>query len=137
MSTPTPQSSSELEALYADYDHLEPPLGPDGMPCAYFVEHLRDLALAAKQPVGWSNEHGGFWVVTGYPEVKSIIDDTDGFSSAGVIFPKYAVTEPLMLAEQDAPEHLCAPPGASVVPAQERRVLLRRSVRCLDDPVHA
>ena len=29
-------------------------------------------------------------------------------SSAGVIFPKYAVTEPLMLAEQDEPEHMRA-----------------------------
>lgn len=98
---------ADLKALYAAYDHLDPPIGVDGTPCAYY-EEFRDLAIAAKQPIGWSEKHGGFWVVTGYPEAEQIIKDVDGFSSTGVIFPKYAVTEPLMLAEQDEPEHMRA-----------------------------
>lgn len=96
---------SEIEELYADFDHLAPPIGPDGTPYAYF-EKMRDAALAANQPVGWSEKHGGFWVVTGFSEIEGIFKDPDGFSSTGVIFPKYAVTEPLMLAEYDEPEHM-------------------------------
>ncbi len=96
---------AEAEHLYSQYDHLAPPIGPDGTPYAYF-ERLRDVTAAAKQPVGWSEKHGGFWVVTSYAECQSIIGNPTDFSSAGVIFPKYAVTEPLMLAEQDEPEHM-------------------------------
>lgn len=107
MNAPAPAPEADLKALYAAYDHLDPPIGPDGTPCAYY-EQFRDLAIAAKEPIGWSERHGGFWVVTGYPEAEQIIKDVDGFSSAGVIFPKYAVTEPLMLAEQDEPEHMRA-----------------------------
>ncbi len=98
---------ADLKALYAAYDHLDPPIGVDGTPCGYY-EEFRDLALAAKEPVGWSEKHGGFWVVTSYAECEQIIKDVDGFSSGGVIFPKYAVTEPLMLAEQDEPDHMRA-----------------------------
>jgi len=107
MNAPTPPPTVDVNALYAGYDHLDPPIGPDGTPCAYF-EEFRDAQIATKQPVGRSEKHGGFWVVTGFPECEQIIKDVDGFSSAGVIFPKYAVTEPLMLAEQDEPDHMRA-----------------------------
>ena len=107
MNAPAPKPEMDLQQMYANYDHLDPPIGPDGTPCAYY-EAFRDLALAAKEPVGWSDRHGGFWVVTGYPEAEQVMKDVDGFSSAGVIFPKYAVTEPLMLAEQDEPDHMRA-----------------------------
>lgn len=107
MNAPAAKPEADLKALYAGYDHLDPPIGVDGTPCAYY-EEFRDLAIAAQEPVGWSEKHGGFWVVTGYPECEQIIKDVDGFSSGGVIFPKYAVTEPLMLAEQDEPDHMRA-----------------------------
>lgn len=107
MNAPAAKPVADLDALYAGYDHLDPPIGVDGTPCSYY-EEFRDAAIAAKQAVGWSEKHGGFWVVTGYPECEQIIKDVDGFSSTGVIFPKYAVTEPLMLAEQDEPEHMRA-----------------------------
>ena len=96
---------AQVDHLYAEYDHLAPPIGLDGTPYPYF-EHLRDVALASAQPIGWSEKHGGFWVVTSYAECQNIIANPVDFSSAGVIFPKYAVTEPLMLAEQDEPEHM-------------------------------
>lgn len=102
---PVTKTDLDLTALYAGFDHLDPPLGGDGTPYAYY-EAFRDAAVAADQPVGWSERHGGFWVVTSYAECERILRDPDGFSSTGVIFPKYAVTEPLMLAEQDEPQHM-------------------------------
>jgi cytochrome P450 len=107
MNAPTPTPAVDLDALYAAFDHLDPPTGPDDTPYAYY-ETLRDAGLAAERPIGWSENHGGFWVVTGYPECEQIIRNVEAFSNAGVIFPKYAVTEPLMLAEQDEPDHMRA-----------------------------
>lgn len=91
--------------LYAQFDHLDPPLGADGTPYAYY-EALRDAAIEADEPMGWSDSHGGFWVVTGYNACIEIMRDPDAFSNAGVIFPRYAVSEPLMIVEQDEPEHM-------------------------------
>lgn len=108
MNAPVPSApQADAKTLYAGYDHLDPPIGVDGTPWSYF-EAFRDAVHAEKQMVGWSEKHGGFWVVTGFPECDQIIKDVDGFSSTGVIFPKYAVTEPLMLAEQDEPDHMRA-----------------------------
>ena len=105
MNAPASAPTVDIDALYAAFDHLDPPLGSDTTPYAYY-ETVRDAAIASERPVGWSEKHGGFWVVTGYPECEQIIRDVEAFSNTGVIFPKYAVTEPLMLAEQDEPEHM-------------------------------
>ncbi|MGQ0700485.1 MAG: cytochrome P450 [Panacagrimonas sp.] len=107
MNAPSPAPVADAESFYANYDHLDTPLGPDGTPFAYY-EAFRDAALAADQPVGWSEKHGGFWVVTSFADCERIDRDAENFSNDGIIFPKYAVTEPLMLAEQDEPEHMRA-----------------------------
>lgn len=105
MNGPSPNLARDAESFYANYDHLDPPLGPDGTPFAYY-EAFRDATLAADQPVGWSERHGGFWVINSFAECDRVDRDTETFSNDGIIFPKYAVTEPLMLAEQDEPEHM-------------------------------
>lgn len=105
MNTPAPASPCDLDILYATFDHLDLPLGPDNTPYT-FIENFRDAAHAANRLVGWSEKHGGFWVVVGYRECEQIIQNVEAFSNTGVIFPKYAVTEPLMMAEQDEPEHM-------------------------------
>lgn len=107
MNAPTAAPVLDVEAFYANYDHLNIPLGPDGTPFEYY-EAFRDAALAADRPVGWSEKHGGFWAVTSYADCERIDRDAENFSNDGIIFPKYAVTEPLMLAEQDEPEHMRA-----------------------------
>lgn len=99
--------AADVDAFYANYNHLEIPLGPDGTPFEYY-ERFRDAALAADRPVGWSEQHGGFWVVTSFADCERVDRDAEHFSNDGIIFPKYAVTEPLMLAEQDEPEHMRA-----------------------------
>ncbi|WP_433598301.1 cytochrome P450 [Nocardia sp. CA-135953] len=44
----------------------------------------RDLhdELRSECPVGWSDAHGGFWVMSGYEAIKSALTDTARFSSA-------------------------------------------------------
>jgi cytochrome P450 len=105
MNAPSTTPALDVDAFYAGYNHLDPPIGPDGTPYAYY-EAFRDAAVAADRPVGWSEKHGGFWVVTSFADCERIDRDTETFSNDGIIFPKYAVSEPLMLAEQDEPEHL-------------------------------
>jgi cytochrome P450 len=38
-------------------------------------------ALASKCPVAWSEHHGGFWVISGYAEVREAARDSKTFSS--------------------------------------------------------
>jgi hypothetical protein len=95
-----------MTSLYTDFDHANPPLGPDGTPYDFF-EALRDEALETETPIGWSKEYGGFWVATGFEVVRDIFQDTQRFSNRGVTFPAYDVGEDstLMLAAQDPPAH--------------------------------
>ncbi|HEX5945615.1 MAG TPA: cytochrome P450 [Acidimicrobiales bacterium] len=62
------------------FDHLSPELA------ATLHETLADLR--EREPVAWSDEHGGFWVVTGYEDVLRVAQDWRTFSSAeGVNVP--------------------------------------------------
>jgi cytochrome P450 len=62
------------------FDHLSPTLA------ASLHETLADLR--AREPVAWSDEHGGFWVVTRYEDVLRVAQDWRTFSSAqGVNVP--------------------------------------------------
>ena len=92
------------KSLYTHFDHTHPPIGPDGTPNAFY-EALRDEVIAANRPVGWSEAHGGFWVIAGYQEVFETIHNTTAFSNDGVTFPSYGTGEPLMMAGQDDPDH--------------------------------
>jgi cytochrome P450 len=92
------------KSLYTHFDHLHPPIGPDGTPNAFY-EALRDEVIQENRPVGWSEEHGGFWVIAGYPEVFETMHNTRVFSNANVTFPNYGTNEALMLAGQDDPAH--------------------------------
>jgi cytochrome P450 len=62
------------------FDHLSPELA------ATLHETLADLR--EHEPVAWSDEHGGFWVVTRYEDVLRVAQDWRTFSSAeGVNVP--------------------------------------------------
>ncbi|HXD90165.1 MAG TPA: cytochrome P450 [Candidatus Binataceae bacterium] len=99
-----PVADANGASLYTHFDHTNPPIGPDGTPNAFY-EALRDEVIQADRPIGWSDAHGGFWVVAGYPEVMEVMHQTDAFSNDAVTFPRYGTTERLMLAGQDDPEH--------------------------------
>ena len=97
-------NGTSSKSLYSNFDHLNPPIGPDGTPNEFY-EALRDEVLQEKRPVGWSEQYGGFWVIAGYQEVFETIHNTAAFSNDTVTFPSYGTSEPLMLAGQDDPEH--------------------------------
>jgi cytochrome P450 len=62
------------------FDHLSPALA------ASLHETLAELR--ERDPVAWSDEHGGFWVVTRYEDVLRVVQDWRTFSSAeGVNVP--------------------------------------------------
>jgi len=93
-------------SLVSTFDHYATPLGPDGTPYEYF-ERVRDEALEAGREIGWSNAHGGFWVVTGWQTSREIHQNTVDFSNSAVTFPQYATPsgKPFMLSGQDEPDH--------------------------------
>lgn len=92
-------------SLYSEFDHYNMPLGPDGTPYDY-VEALRDEAFETDTPIGWSECHEGFWVVTGYEEDRAIMMDSTNFSNEGCLYPRYGTGDAkIMLAEHDDPEH--------------------------------
>lgn len=93
-------------SLFRGFDHYDTPLGPDGTPYEFF-ERLRDEAQATSTPIGWSDAHGGFWVVASWQASREIHENTRDFSNAAVTFPRYATPsgKPFFLSGQDEPEH--------------------------------
>jgi cytochrome P450 len=80
------------------FDHLAPQLHArlhDG------VAHLR-----AQHPVARSEQHGGFWVVTGYEEVLQVAQDWESFSSEhGITVPSHPTSMPAIPEQVDPPLH--------------------------------
>src|SRR6188472_2811397 len=93
-------------SLYTTFDHLDQPIGPDHTPYDYW-ERLRDEALATNTPIGWSEQHGGFWVVTGWEQSREIHHNPEAFSNTESAFPRYGspTGNRLIMAEMDPPEH--------------------------------
>jgi cytochrome P450 len=60
-----------------DFDHHSPEIAPDPYP-AY-------AQLRERCPVAWSEQHGGFWVLTDYASVYAASQDDDTFRSAPTI----------------------------------------------------
>jgi cytochrome P450 len=94
-------------SLYTHFDHYKSPIGPDGTPYDFF-EALRDEAIETETPIGWSEEYGGFWVVTGWEEAQQIQRNPQVFSSTEVTFPRFGTPggRPVMLAGHDDPAHM-------------------------------
>ncbi len=80
------------------FDHLSPLLA------ATLHETLADLR--AHDPIAWSEEHGGFWVVTRYEDVLRVAQDWRTFSSAqGVNVPAPATPVNAIPEVMDPPLH--------------------------------
>jgi cytochrome P450 len=80
------------------FDHLSPALA------AALHETLADLR--EHEPVAWSEEHGGFWVVTRYEDVLRVVQDWRTFSSAqGVNVPAPATPVNAIPEVMDPPRH--------------------------------
>jgi cytochrome P450 len=80
------------------FDHHDPRLGRD-------PDELFD-AMVRQCPVAHSDQHGGFWVVSGYDETKFILQNPELFTSEqSVRVPKGEETPPLPPIEIDPPRH--------------------------------
>ena len=80
------------------FDHLSPDLA------AALHETLAELR--EHEPVAWSEEHGGFWVVTRYEDVLRVAQDWRTFSSAqGVNVPAPATPVNAIPEVMDPPLH--------------------------------
>ena len=86
------------EWLANRFDHLSPALAA--------TLHETLARMRARGPVAWSEEHGGFWVVTGYDEVLQVAQDWETFSSAeGVNVPRSPVKVNALPEVLDPPVH--------------------------------
>jgi len=80
------------------FDHLSPALAADLHPTL--------AVMRERHPVTWSDQHGGFWVVTGYAEVLRVAQDWQTFSSAhGVSVPAPATAVNAIPENMDPPRH--------------------------------
>jgi cytochrome P450 len=80
------------------FDHLSPALA--------LSLHDTLARMRADHPVAWSEEHGGFWVVTRYEDVLRVAQDWKTFSSAqGVSVPETAMVVKAIPEHLDPPLH--------------------------------
>ena len=96
------------------------------------VEDARRIhaELRSRCPVAWTEEHGGYWVVTGYDEVEAVARDDDRFSSENDFVTRFGVAQPPMphwagLVEMDPPEF--TPLRKALVPWFSRKAATDRS----------
>lgn len=106
MSTNT-TTRSNADPLISRFDHVRPGIGNDGTPYEYY-RTIRDRALESGQMVHWCESNGGFWLVLGHEECVDVARDTDHFSNREPTLPRYATSEPFMIAGQDDPDHRAA-----------------------------
>jgi cytochrome P450 len=99
-------STRQTTRAVHEFDHLRLPIGADHTPFE-FLEALRDEAVGESRPIGWSESHGGYWVVAGYTEAEQIFRDPKTFSNRVVSWPQYKMLggRKVMLGEYDPPEH--------------------------------
>ena len=87
-----------MTVMSCPFDHHDPSHTGD------VVDREYD-ALRAGGPLAWSDAYGGFWMVTGYDDVRAIELDTATYSSAQGVFVPRVEGQPLSVAlEQDPPD---------------------------------
>jgi len=115
----------------------------------HFDHHSTDFAadpwptladLRQRCPVARSDAYGGFWVVTGYEDIKRVAHDDETFSSAETILipPKKNVHQKSIPIEMDAPEFIeyrkiMQPLFTPVAVERLTPVIEYYANRCIDD----
>jgi cytochrome P450 len=86
----------DVAAIADHLDHHSKEFGED--PWAVYA-YLRSTS-----PVKWSDQHGGFWIITNYEDVHAVASDDARFSSAdGVTIPSSSLS-PMIPIEMDQPQ---------------------------------
>ncbi|MCK9541524.1 MAG: cytochrome P450 [Novosphingobium sp.] len=93
----SPAAAPELEALAAQVDHYDP---------LFLANRIEMFRLMHRQdrPIRHSDNHGGFWFVTGYAEAKEIQRRAEDFSNRIKVVPQRPVAD-LIPSALNPPEH--------------------------------
>ena len=84
--------------LQHHFDHLSPELSGQ--------LHPNLARMRSRCPVAHSDQYGGFWTVTGYPDVLAVAQDWASFSSAhGLTVPTSPIAVRNLPVEIDPPQH--------------------------------
>jgi len=91
-------ASADSGALTEEFDPHDPAITADDLYARY--ERLRAVC-----PVTRHSPHGGYWLATGYDEVRSAALDSKTFSSANGVYLPAVAEHRLPVLEMDDPEH--------------------------------
>jgi len=84
-----------------------------GTPVSEFHLHMDRMTardpFVAMAPFGglppfWCDDHGGFWVVTRYEDVRELLQDAHTFSSIDTMVPRITLGDPLLPSFTDPPD---------------------------------
>lgn len=81
-----------------DYDFADPVVKP----------RLHETLAEIRQrcPIGWSEQYGGFWLLTTYEGVLAVAHDRKRYTTTeGIMIPPTGASMPVIPAELDPPEH--------------------------------
>jgi cytochrome P450 len=92
MSTPP-----DLGVAVRDFNHHSDPAIREDPLTAF--NRFRD------EPVFWTEELDGYWVLTRYADIRAVLRDTEAFSSRDTSIPPAGWPRPLMPVELDPPDH--------------------------------
>jgi cytochrome P450 len=130
MSEATTDVAAEVDDV--DFDHHSEAFAADPWPV------LADLR--ERCPVAHSGNHGGFWVLTRYEDIKRVAGDDETFSSAETILipPKKNASQKSIPIEMDPPDFLdyrrILHPMFSPAAVDRLEPVIERFVhRCIDD----
>lgn len=90
-------SATHPSSRAKDFDHHDPALAP-----RVFEEYAE---LRSECPVGWSEKHEGFWVVTDWRSIHDLARDPERLSSGVSLIPNMMGDNVLIPISLDPPEH--------------------------------
>ncbi len=87
----------DFERLVEHFDHYDFELAQDPHPC---YRYLRERC-----PLARSDQHDGFWVVSTYEDVHTVMSDSETYSTKTLIIPEQEIGLPFPVSQTDPPEH--------------------------------
>ncbi len=96
---PRPLTPEEVEYFAAHFNHHHPAFGQDPYPV---YEKMQ-----SRCPITWSDNYGGFWIVTGYEEARYVWQHADLFATQPSVSVPHGLgnSRPMLPLEVDPPLH--------------------------------
>jgi cytochrome P450 len=87
----------DFQSFVEHFDHYDVELAQDPHAC---YRYLRERC-----PMARSDQYGGFWVVSTYEDIRTIMGDSETYSSRTLTIPEPAVGLRFPVSQTDPPEH--------------------------------